>query len=138
MLILTKHNLLSYLKDKYPQFDQRLPVEIRAIGEQEEDPAGLINFIFQVRSANASIIVKQGQENIRSAQGFQYLLPPSRNHLEAISLRLRKAIVPQYVPELYLLDLENNVFIMEDVSYLRPCRQALVQGEQFPGLGSRC
>lgn len=138
MLILTKYNLLSYLKDKYPQFDQRLPVEIRAIGEQEEDPAGLINFIFQVRNANASIIVKQGQENIRSAQGFQYLLPPSRNHLEAISLRLRKAIVPQYVPELYLLDLENNVFIMEDVSYLRPCRQALVQGEQFPGLGSRC
>ena len=94
MLILTKHNLLSYLKDKYPQFDQRLPVEIHAIGEQEEDPAGLINFIFRVRSGNASIIVKQGQENIRSAQGFEYLLPPSRNHLEAISLRLRKGRPP--------------------------------------------
>lgn len=138
MLILTKDNLLSYLHIKYPQFDQHPPVTIHAIGEQEEDPAGLINFIFRVSNSSTSIIVKQGQDNIRSAQDFQYLLPPSRNQLEAVSLRLRKAIVPQYVPDVYMVDRENNVFIMEDVSYLYPCRQALVQGQLFPGLGSRC
>lgn len=138
MLILSKDNLLSYLQAKYPQFDQHSPVTVHAIGEQEEDPAGLINFIFRVSNPSTSVIVKQGQDNIRSAQDFQYLLPPSRNQLEAVSLRLRKAIIPQYVPDVYMVDQENNVFVMEDVSYLHPCRHALVQGLTFPHLGSRC
>lgn len=138
MLILTKENLPAYLRARDPSFAGEEPLDICAIGEQEDDGAGLINYIFRVSVPGRSIIVKQGQENIRSAQDFSYLLPPSRNQLEAASLRLRRAIVPQYVPEVYWVDRENNVFAMEDVSYLRPCRSGLAQGEIFPELGRNC
>ena len=138
MLILTRENLPAYLRAHNPSFVEEGPLEIRIIGEQEEDSAGLINDIFQVSSPKRSIIVKQGQENIRSARESSYRLPPSRNQLEAASLRLRRAIVPQYVPEVYWVDRENNVFAMEDVSYLHPCRSGLARGQIFPELGRNC
>lgn len=137
-MILSRENLLSYLQEVYPAFDQSLPVEVQVLGENEEDSAGLINHIFRVRTPATSLIIKQGQPNIRSAEGFEYLLPTTRNHLEAQSLRLRRAIVPQYVPQLFVEDPEHHIMIMEDVSCLPSCRLALTQGSAIPGLGLRC
>lgn len=137
-MILTKENILPYLRDVYPAFDQSVPVDVHVLGESEEDSVGLINHIFRVRTPNTSLIIKQGQPNIRSAEGFEYLLPTTRNHLEAQSLRLRQAIVPQYIPQLYLEDPEHHIMVMEDVSYLPSCRLALTQGSAIPNLGLRC
>lgn len=137
-MILSKENLLPYLREFYPAFDQSLPVQVKALGESEEDSVGLINHIFQVRNSHTSLIIKQGQPNIRSARNFEYLLPPTRNHLEAESLRLRRAIVPQYIPQLYLEDQEHHIMVMEDVSYLPHCRTRLIQGAAIPNLGEHC
>lgn len=137
-MILSKENLLPYLRDIYPSFDPSIPVEVRVLGEEEEDTVGLINHIFRVRTSKTSLIIKQGQPNIRSAKGFEYLLPTTRNHLEAQSLRLRQAIVPQYIPQLFWEDSEHHIMIMEDVSYLPSCRSALTQGCTIRDLGLRC
>lgn len=143
MFILDKNNLLPYLKSHYPAFDTSGPVTISAIGDGEDEIQGLINYLFRVSNSSGSLIVKQGRTNLRleddtSTQSSRYRVPPERNYLEYASLKLRHAITPQYVPEVYYVDRENNIFFMEDVSYLKPGRTLLSNSVILPNLGRQC
>lgn len=141
MLLLDKNNLESYLRSRYPQWVPAGRLRVSRIGESEEDTAGLINYLFRVTGQDRSLIVKQGREDILASAGradVECRLPTTRNWLEYLSLRLRGAIVPEYVPKVYAADRENNVFLMEDVSYLKLCRRELAHGHRYPGLGRKC
>lgn len=137
-MILSKDNLIAYLREHYPQFDTSGPVTLSAIGDPDGElpEEGLINYIFKVKNAQRSLIVKQGRENLR--MGGTLKIPPDRNRLEYETLKLRAAIVPRYVPEIYYADMENHVFIMEDVSYLPVSGHSLCAGRQLPLLGAQC
>lgn len=133
MLVLDKQNMIPYLQEHYPAFCAGGPITVSEIGDSEEDNPGLINHIFRVSNGAESMIVKQGRETIRSNDA--YLVPPRRNRQEYLSLKLRGQIIGKFVPKVYGVDYENNVFCMEDVSYLGNARVELTKGRMFPNLG---
>ena len=46
MLIITKENIVDYLKEHMPEFDDSLPVTVSQVGEgtEEEDGDGYVNY----------------------------------------------------------------------------------------------
>lgn len=133
MLVLDKQNILAYMQEHFPAFCSGGPCTVSEIGDSEEDNPGLINHIFRVSNGRESWIVKQGQEQIRVDHDYQ--VPPIRNRQEYLSLKLRGEIIGKFVPKVYGADYENNVFCMEDVSYLSNARVELTKGKMFPNLG---
>lgn len=142
MLVLDKTNIIPYLRERYPAFDTSGPVSVSAIGDDEEDSRGLINYIFKVRGGGRSLILKQARANMRldddvESTDASYAPPQDRNYSEYLTIKLRRAITPDFVPEVYYADRENHVFLMEDVSYLKPGRSQLARGVMIDGLAER-
>ncbi len=134
MFVLTKENITEYLKKHMPGLDYSKPLTISAIGEgtEEEDGDGYLNFIYRVSDGTCNLILKQGRSEGRVA-GFSDL-SSERSRLEYESMELRKAIAPEYIPELYFFDAENRIFATEDVSYLQISRFQLNKSIMFPEL----
>ena len=65
MVVLDKHNIIPYLRQHYPAFDTAGAVRVSAIGDDEGDSRGLINYVFRVRNGRASLILKQARSNMR-------------------------------------------------------------------------
>lgn len=132
MIALTKENLTDYLKAHADFLNYDKPLSISAVGEgsAEEDGDGFINYVFRVSDGIHNVIVKQSRSASRMVAEFSNL-PTDRCELEYDTMMIRKAIVPEYVPELYCIDHENKVFITEDVSYLRIMRFQLMKSTQF-------
>lgn len=141
MIVLDKTNLIPYLQDHYPAFDAS-GASVSAIGDEEEDSQGLINYVYRVRGGGRSLIVKQARSNMRldddvDSTDASYCPPQDRNYSEYLSLKLRRAITPDCVPQVYYADRENHVFLMEDVSRLKPARSQLSKGVTIDGLAER-
>lgn len=141
MIVLDKTNLIPYLRDHYPAFDTS-GASVSAIGDEEEDSQGLINYVYRVRGGGRSLIVKQARSNMRldddvDSTDASYCPPQDRNYSEYLSLKLRRAITPDCVPQVYYADRENHVFLMEDVSRLKPARAQLAHGVMIDGLAER-
>ncbi len=137
MLIITKENILDYLKKMMPEFDTTVPVSISKVGEgtEEDDGDGYVNYIFRIRTGKESYVLKQALKMPRVAQVTMALY---RNKLEYNSMRIRYAIVPEYTPFLKFYDEENNIFVMEDVSYLKISRFQFAKNRMFPEFGRQC
>lgn len=135
MLFLTKENIAEYVDSRLDFFNLNGDIRVSAIGEgsKEEDGDGFINFVFRVSDGEHFLIVKQSTEATRVGGNFD--VDVNRYKLEYDSMKLRKAIVPEFVPKVYDIDMENRVFIVEDVSYLKISRFQLLKGKQFPLLG---
>jgi 5-methylthioribose kinase len=132
MIELKKENITEYLKTKMPDLDYSRPLVIEEVGDgpEEEDGDGYLNFIFRVSDGDKKLIVKQGRSAGRKG-GFVNL-SEERNQLEFQSMQIRKAIVPDLLPDLYFFDAENHIFVMEDVSHLKIVRFQLNQSVMFP------
>lgn len=142
MVVLDKHNIVPYLRNHYPSFNVSGAASVSAIGDDEEDSQGLINYVFRVRNEAGSLILKQARANMRldddvESTDASYCPPQDRNYSEYLSMKLRRAITPDCVPEVYYADRENHVFLMEDVNYLKPSRPQLAQGIMIDGLAER-
>ncbi len=142
MIVLDKTNLIPYLREHYPAFDTSGTVAVSAIGDDEEDSQGLINYVFKVRNETGSLIVKQARANMRldddvESTDASYRPPQDRNYAEYLTIKLRRAIAPDCVPQVYYADRENHAFLMEDVSYLKPARAQLAHGAAIEGLADR-
>lgn len=137
MLHITKENIIPYLKEHMPDFDDTLPATITMVGEgsEEEDGDGYVNYIYRVRNAREALVVKQGTA-VSRISGQEIAL--YRNRLEYDSMRIFHAIAPEYVPYLKFQDEENHVFVMEDVSDLKIVRFQLAKNVMFPKLGRQC
>ncbi len=132
MIVLNKENLTEYLKGHMPDLDYSKPLVISAVGEgtEEEDGDGYLNFIFRVSDGRRNIIVKQGRATGRNEDFTN--LSSERTRLEYESMEIRKAIVPDYIPDLYFYDEDNQVMATEDVSYLKILRFQLNKSEIYP------
>lgn len=131
---INKENVVAYVKSRLPFFDTDTGVIVSAIGEGsvEEDGDGFINFVYRVSNGTYHLIVKQSRIDSRSKGSF--VLDLDRYKLEYESMKMRHAIVPDLIPEIYDCDEENRVFITEDVSRLRISRFQLLKGVIFPRL----
>lgn len=137
-MILTKENLTDYLKENMPYLDYSKPLIISEIGEgsEEEDGDGYLNFVFRVSDGHYKLIVKQSRAHGRVASFLT--LPEERGEREYESMRFRKVIVPEYIPEVYFCDKENHIFVTEDVSHLDIMRFGLNQNKTFPKFAKQC
>ncbi len=138
MIVLTKENIVSYIKEHVPSLDLEEPIHVSMIGDGDLDEDvegdGYCNYVFRVSDLHHSYIIKQSTDHLRR-RGRS--LNPERNRFEYEIMELRAKIVPQYVPALYLSDFENNVFIMEDVSNLKLIRFQLNKNHRFPELAKQ-
>lgn len=142
MIVLDKRNIVPYLREQYPAFDTAGEVSVSAIGDDEEDAQGLINYVFRVKNARGSLILKQARANMRldddvESTDASYCPPQDRNYSEYLSMKLRRAVTPDCVPQVYFADRDNHVFLMEDVNYLKPARAQLAHGVMIDGLAER-
>lgn len=135
MITLTKKNVVSYIREHVPSVALADPVTVHQIGDgdlgQEIEGDGYCNYVFSVSDGSQSMIVKQSAP-ILKRRGR--VLTPLRNQFEYEIMKLRAAIVPQYVPKLYHVDFDNHVFIMEDVSNLKLVRFEFNKDHQLPKL----
>ena len=138
MLVLTKDNVVEYVQSRLPFFSKNTNlITVSAVGEGtlEEDGDGFINFVFRVSDGTYHLIVKQSRPDSRF--GAEIQVDANRSRFEYRSFQIRKAIVPDLIPDLYDCDNENNIFIMEDVSRLRISRFQLMKGVIFPHLADQ-
>ena len=70
MIKIKKENIIPYLKEYLPDFDDSLPVNISMVGEgtEEEDGDGYVNYIYRVQTPKESLVLKQGTEISRVSQ----------------------------------------------------------------------
>ena len=133
MIVLTKENVADYVKSRLEFFNaDGGPITVSAIGEGsvEEDGDGFINMVYRVSDGTYHLIVKQSTAEARCAD--ELTLDLNRFKLEYESMQIRKAIIPDLIPDLYDCDDENRIFITEDVSRLRISRFQLLKGATYP------
>lgn len=84
MIILTKENILSYIKEHVPSLQLKEPVKVSMIGEgdlgEDVEGDGYCNYVFRVSDADGySYIVKQSTEHLKRRGRA---LTPTRNRFE--------------------------------------------------------
>ena len=90
MIILTKENILSYIKEHVPSLQLKEPVKVSMIGEgdlgEDVEGDGYCNYVFRVSDADGhSYIVKQSTEHLKRRGRA---LTPTRNRFENLGQRL--------------------------------------------------
>ena len=129
---INQNNILPYLSKKTGLLKEGEPVTVTELNYETDHYAeGYINFIYRVKQGAKSFIVKQARPYLR-VPAIADSLPISRNYLEYISFHMRKEIVKNYVPEVYFVDAENGIFVMEDLSRnMKILRFELCRGQFF-------
>lgn len=132
MLTLSVDNIIEYMLTNTKIFKtDEIFVEDISDYNPEEEREGFVNYIYRVYDHKNSVIVKQARPYVKYF-GNDYKLTPLRNLLEYQTLKLRNSIVSDYIPEIYFIDKENNIFIMEDLSSLNVMRFQLNKMVYFP------
>ncbi|WP_296557190.1 S-methyl-5-thioribose kinase [uncultured Acetobacterium sp.] len=129
---LTPSRVIEYIKTSTGIFPVGARLEVYEIGGGEDDGDGFVNHIYRVwDESGKSVILKQAKPYLKLF-GEVAPLTTKRNQLESEIIKLRAAITPDYLPEMYHLDPDNNLFIYEDCGRLRIMRFELIKGKHFP------
>ena len=129
---LTPSRVIEYIKTSTGIFPAGARLEVYEIGGGEDDGDGFVNHIYRVwDESGKSVILKQAKPYLKLF-GEVAPLTTKRNQLESEIIKLRAAITPDYLPEMYHLDPDNNLFIYEDCGRLRIMRFELIKGKHFP------
>lgn len=131
---LSKDNIVEYLAQRTNLINNNDTFEVKELSSGDTDPEqdGYVNFIFRVCQNGNSYIVKQSRKYLRR-QGIVDNLPAERNYKEYLSYLLRSCIDEKNVPQVYYVDIVNNVFVMEDLQSqnMRLMRFQLNEGREF-------
>ncbi len=94
---------------------------------------GNINFVYKVRDdvSGHSVVVKQAQPYLRSS-GKDRSLTTDRIRIESEVMKIQGGFCPDLVPIIYHQDMENSLFVMEDLSDHIIMRKGLIQGRRYP------
>lgn len=129
---LDERSLLDYLKATPSlaaklgnQFDK---LQIKEIGD------GNLNFVFVVKGASGSLVVKQALPYIRCI-GESWPMTKDRAYFEALALEEHGRLCPNHVPEVYHFDREMSLIGMR---YIEPphinLRKGLIAAVEYPFL----
>lgn len=130
---ITKDNVVDYIRAAGDFFSPDANLSVYEFGSSDEDGDGYINFIYRVYDDQGnSVILKQAKENPRNPSIKGAPIHQERNLTEAEIMRIKHAIVPDYIPEIYHVDPENHLYICEDCGDLGIMRFELIKGKTFP------
>ncbi len=132
---LTAESVIYYIKQKTKLFPNAAALKSYEIGinGNTADGDGFINFVFRVwdEATHRSVIVKQARDYARTfdtTRDMQMRYLPERNTIEAEILKIKYAITPEYIPEIYWVDPANHLYICEDCSNLKILRFEMMAG----------
>ncbi len=131
---LNSENVKTYLAEHTDLFPPDTPLKVYEYGRNERDGDGYVNHIYRVwnEKTGKSVVVKQAKPYIKAFGTGRVPLEADRNVTETAIVKLRSAIVPQYVPCLYHADAENYLYVCEDCGHLAVMRYELCRGHSFP------
>ncbi len=130
---INKENAGEYVKSVSDFFAPDANLSIYEMGESEEDGDGYINFVYRIYDEDGnSLILKQARENPRNPTAKGLPIQQTRNLIEAEIMKIKHAIVPDYIPEVYYIDEENHLYLCEDCKDLKVLRMELIKGKTFP------
>lgn len=129
---LNPETVTTYIKTATDIFPAEANLEVYEIGGGEDDGDGFVNHIYRIWDKNGqSVILKQAKPYLKIF-GEAAPLTTKRNEIESEIIKLRTAITPEYLPEMYHIDPDNNLFIYEDCGRLKIMRFELTKGKSFP------
>ncbi len=141
MFILEEHNVIDYLKLNTDLLDGAVNTIPRAFESSESENGsgdGYINFVFgvsfSIEGVNKSLVVKQARPY---SKHISVELPTSRNKLEYEVTRLKRSLTPEYLPELFYLDHQNHIFVMESFSDWKILRYELSKMQKQKNLSKK-
>ena len=138
MFIVTKENIIPYMREHIRDFDDTESVTVTVMGEDpdadEGENDGHINYVFKIVSPVRSYVLKQGLEDPKNLHSGTSVAA-YRNEAECDTLKILHYIVPEYVPEVIFQDRENHIFVLEYIENLRAVRFQLIKENQIPNLG---
>lgn len=130
---ITKDNVIDYIRSVSDYFKPEAELSVYEFGSSEEDGDGYINFIYRVSDEEGnSLILKQAKENPRNPSITGAPIHQERNLTEAEIMRIKHAIVPEYIPEIYHIDPENHLYLCEDCGDRGIMRFEMIKGKTFP------
>jgi 5-methylthioribose kinase len=108
-------------------------LNVRELVRSEIDGDGYVNYIYRIWDDKGnSVILKQAKPFLKAFGKGVYPVPVDRSASEADIMKIRSAIVPQFVPRTLHVDKENNLYICEDCGRLGIMRFGLSRGRRYP------
>lgn len=136
---LTKQNIISYLAQRnYCSVNEQ--ANITLFNEDVIGSEGYVNNVFRVvfKSKKQSFIIKQFLNYARDVSdviGEKREFDPKRMYVEINAMQFMKKLIPDSLPEIYDVDHQYYIIIMEDLSGLKNIRYELAQGKRFLKFG---
>ncbi|TQR10328.1 S-methyl-5-thioribose kinase [Psychrobacillus soli] len=127
---LTEEQAIVYAK-KLGLFSDELELECSEIGD------GNLNYVFRIRDPKngKGIIIKQALPYAKVV-GESWPLTLKRAKIEASALKKHGEFAAGLVPEVYAIDEELAITVMEDLSRLTIAREGLICLESYPKLST--
>jgi 5-methylthioribose kinase len=105
----------------------------RELVRSEIDGDGYVNYVYRIWDDRGdSVILKQAKPFLKAFGEGVYPVPVDRSASEVDIIKIRSAIVPQFIPRLLHEDKKNNLYICEDCSRLNIMRFGLSRGKRYP------
>nr|MBQ6739470.1 hypothetical protein [Synergistaceae bacterium] len=133
----SKADIEQYVK-AHNIFDANADLKIINLSDQEGGRAeGFVNLVFRVQDLNSkkSVIVKHVTAYTRArlrATGKDHPVYTARFDFEVRSIILMREIFKDIAPEIYLIDRNLRLIVMEDLGHLETLRFALADGKTYP------
>jgi 5-methylthioribose kinase len=123
----------KYVAERTSLFAPGTDIHVRELGRNDVDGDGYVNHVYRAwDDSGHSVIVKQAKPFLKMLGKGTFPMPVDRNGLEIDIVKIRSAIVPQYIPKLLHADRENNLFISEDCGRLGIMRFGISKGHRYP------
>lgn len=134
---LTATEAIDYVQVRNCVFTATDEIAVKPLVSSRQSVDGHVNDIFLLYAANAqrSAVIKQVSPYVKPGDANEeasIFLPLARMQAEVESLQIWKLICPEYIPQVYLWDDANKIFVMEDLSRLKLLRAELLQMKRFP------
>ncbi len=127
------NDLIKEYIDGTPQIRSLLLEDNETINKLDvsEIGDGNLNFVYIIKSAKKSFILKQAVPFLRCV-GEEYPLSRIRMTFEIEALRIEKEICPSFVPEIYYDSKDMSLVVMQNLDSHKILRGEMINRETFP------
>lgn len=137
MKLQSKNDIEQFVKQNglFPKNSQLIITDILSEIDESE---GLVNQIYQVKDQNKSLVIKQVLPfalAIKKEVGVEHPMDPERINLETKALIFLNTFWNSVAPEIFKLDTNNGLIVMEDLTHLNNLRFELPKGKVYPTFG---
>jgi len=136
--LLNQEQAVKYVKENTDLFKSNAKLKAQILNSQSLSVNGLANNLILIEDeySGQKVILKEVLPYVRQAaeDNVHIPLPQQRIYAEYYSIKLMEEICPGAVPEIYLFDEKNNIFIFEYLEDMELLRSELIRGNKYSHL----